>query len=361
MPIEQKITDPATGEVMSKSFFSVVFVGSQLKSRIFRTCTTFNATRYTVPNTHTEIKQALSALDDGIAESRAVLQRTTDEITTLLRSIIQDASSRRSPLADWLYLIGKEKAISDALRKCDLSNPRAKTIRAEGWVPTEDIERLRASLSHPGSGREQAVMQIVVTQKPRPTYFKTNKITETFQSIVDTYGIARYQEVNPGMFAIVTFPFLFGVMYGDIGHGILLTLMSGYILLKEKYYQEELRAKRITDEIFKMVFGGRYLIFMMGLFAIYCGTIYNDCMSIPTNVFGTHWKSTLPGAAYSWDGGVYPYGVDPSWYHTSNELAFMNSLKMKMAVTIGVVHVCQPFARILLACVHRTNPLIFVV
>lgn len=338
IPIEQKITDPATGEVMTKSFFSVVFVGSQLKSRIFRTCTTFNATRYTVPNTHTEIKQAISALDDGIGESRAVLQRTTDEITTLLRTIIHDPSLRRSPLADWLYLVGKEKAISDALRKCDLSNPRAKTIRAEGWVPTEDIERLRSSLSRAGSGREQAVMQIVVTQKPRPTYFKTNKVTETFQGIVDTYGIARYQEVNPGMFAIVTFPFLFGVMYGDIGHGLLLTLMSGYILYKEKYYEEELRAKRIKDEIFKMVFSGRYLIFMMGLFAIYCGTIYNDCMSIPTNVFGTKWNETTSGEAYTWSGEVYPYGVDPSWYHKSNELSFMNSLKMKMSVTIGVIH-----------------------
>jgi V-type H+-transporting ATPase subunit a len=32
----------------------------------------------------------------------------------------------------------------------------------------------------------------------------------------------------------------------------------------------------------------------------------------------------------------YPFGVDPSWYHTTNELAFFNSLKMKLAVTLGV-------------------------
>ena len=47
------------------------------------------------------------------------------------------------------------------------------------------------------------------THKAPPTY---NKFTEGFQPIMDNYGIAAHQEVNPGLFAIVTFPFLFSVM-----------------------------------------------------------------------------------------------------------------------------------------------------
>jgi V-type H+-transporting ATPase subunit a len=38
-----------------------------------------------------------------------------------------------------------------------------------------------------------------------------------------------YKEVNPAVFAIVTFPFLFGVMFGDIGHGLLL-LLAGILM-----------------------------------------------------------------------------------------------------------------------------------
>jgi V-type H+-transporting ATPase subunit a len=47
-----------------------------------------------------------------------------------------------------------------------------------------------------------------------------------FQDIVDTYGVPVYKEVNPTVFTIVTFPFLFGVMFGDIGHGGIVFLFS---------------------------------------------------------------------------------------------------------------------------------------
>ena len=37
------------------------------------------------------------------------------------------------------------------------------------------------------------------------------------------------------------------------------------------------------------------------------------------------------------DGSVYPYGVDPHWYYAKNELLYLNSLKMKLSVILGVI------------------------
>jgi vacuolar-type H+-ATPase subunit I/STV1 len=51
---------------------------------------------------------------------------------------------------------------------------------------------------------------------------------------MDSYGIATYQEVNPGLFAVVTFPFLFAVMFGDIGHGSIILFSAIWMILNER-------------------------------------------------------------------------------------------------------------------------------
>ena len=149
-----------------------------------------------------------------------------------------------------------------------------------------------------------------------------------YQDIVDTYGIPLYKEVNPALFACVTFPFLFGIMFGDIGHGAVLLLVGIILCLFEPCLRP--RFPQLS-----MFFRIRYLLLLMGVFSTFAGLIYNDFMSIPL---------FLRDSCYNLRSGkkrqadcVYPFGVDPAWYLAKNELAFFNSLKMKVAVILGVL------------------------
>lgn len=171
-----------------------------------------------------------------------------------------------------------------------------------------------------------------------PTYFDLNEFTWAFHEIVVTYGTPLYREINPTAFNIVTFPFLFGIMFGDIGHGALLFLIGTYFCLKKDIIL-------LNSPNLIMLVKARYLLLLMGAFALYCGLIYNDFMSLPMNFFGSCYTNVYDKSTSNKEADytviaekdcVYPFGVDPKWYVSKNELSFLNSLKMKIAVILGV-------------------------
>jgi len=108
-----------------------------------------------------------------------------------------------------------------------------------------------------------------------------NEFMVAFQEIVNTYGIPNYKEVNPAVFTAVSFPFLFGIMFGDVGHGSILLLAGIFMCVFHKSIVE----KRPELEGF---FFARYMLLLMGFFATFSGLIYNDFMAIP--IFA-HWGS----------------------------------------------------------------------
>lgn len=83
------------------------------------------------------------------------------------------------------------------------------------------------------------------TPEDPPTYNHTNKFTTAFQALYDSYGIASYREMNPTPYTIITFPFLFAIMFGDFGHGALMAIFGAWMVLKEK----PLAAKKSDNEV----------------------------------------------------------------------------------------------------------------
>jgi V-type H+-transporting ATPase subunit a len=90
-----------------------------------------------------------------------------------------------------------------------------------------------------------------------------------------------------------------------------------------------------------MIVPHRYLFALMGFFSTYCGFIYNDFLSMNLNLFGSCYnvENAMPHQTIPRDDGcIYPFGVDPVWGVAENNLNYINSLKMKISVVIGVIH-----------------------
>lgn len=98
------------------------------------------------------------------------------------------------------------------------------------WAPLDEEANIYAQVN------EFSAVKIQRYNEPNkmapPTYIKTNDFTGMFQYLINTYGVPRYTEANPALLSCVTFPFLFGMMYGDIGHGSL-WLILGIILVMQ--------------------------------------------------------------------------------------------------------------------------------
>lgn len=96
-------------------------------------------------------------------------------------------------------------------------------------------------------------------------------------------------------------------------------------------------------QMWEMLFGGRYIVLLMGLFSIFTGLIYNDVFSRAFNMFGSSYKfhAVNSSTGVKWhgefDGSPYPFGIDPAWHTSDNNLLFTNSYKMKMAIIFGVM------------------------
>lgn len=175
----------------------------------------------------------------------------------------------------------KEKYKLNALNKfLHLGN----IYEAKVCIPEKNFDLLASKLNE---NSEKHHYSVLIEDMPAPdgfiypTFFNLNDFTFPFQEIVNTYGYPRYQEINPSLFNIVTFPFLFGIMFGDIGHGLLLFLFGSYLLYKNDSLSKS------GSELLKGCSKARYLLFLMGAFAFYCGIMYNDFLSIPLDFFGS--------------------------------------------------------------------------
>ncbi|MGM0385688.1 MAG: V-type ATPase 116kDa subunit family protein [Actinomycetota bacterium] len=95
-----------------------------------------------------------------------------------------------------------------------------------GWTPGRELPPLSTSLAELGAA-------IVPLRRPRgvqpPTLLAPTRRPRVSRSLVQTYGTVPYADVDPSRLAGIAYVVMFGMMFGDVGHGALLVL-AGLVL-----------------------------------------------------------------------------------------------------------------------------------
>ena len=119
-------------------------------------------------------------------------------------------------------------------------------------------------------------------------------------------------------------------MFGDSFHGLYLVVFSIFLSLAPKW-------KRKFPGVLKHLVPFRYLFMIISIFSIFAGILYNEFGSVPINFFESCYRNSNLETIHKTNCN-YPIGIDSKWQMADNQLIFVNSIKMKFAIIIGIIH-----------------------
>jgi len=105
----------------------------------------------------------------------------------------------------------------------------------KGFVPQKRFNELNEKVSSMLEGKAIVLKDEVAENADPPTKINHGRFVKPFEELTNLYGLPHYDEIDPTPLMAITFPILFGLMFGDMGHGIILLVggLSMFFLIKK--------------------------------------------------------------------------------------------------------------------------------
>ncbi|MEN2497076.1 MAG: hypothetical protein MHMPM18_001510 [Marteilia pararefringens] len=307
--------------------FTIFFQTLSLKDHIINLCYSFNATVFDVTDRESEgLEDQYQKIYSELSELGQILKRSK-----IL--LLKDLSQIASDIGDWRKNIDATSLVYNTLNKMRIEG---QVFKAYIWFLQKEYSNITEFLAVKNPDHMTNVQVVSHKKTEQPTYYPLPNSLAGFQYLITSYGIPQKVEINPMIFVLVTFPIFFGLMFGDVGHGLII-LVSSYAYLYTK-------KKNITESEKSTI----NVIIACSICAIFAGLLYNDVFSKPF-FLSMHSYQVLDNSKYSWNG----FGIGSKWLLSSNKIGFLNDFKMKMSIIIAYYH--QLFGLFLSILNHRNN------
>ncbi len=193
--------------------------------------------------------QARQALEERIAD----LDRQLEELDQRIASVTAEQTDE---LAGAMQFLEKRSASFDIRKFAALTKEKDNVFYILcGWMPEKQADAFQKEI-------EDDEKTFVVVEDDHdnifstpPTKLKNPKVFRPFEMYVKMYGLPAYNELDPTMFVALTYAFIFGAMFGDVGQGLVL-LLGGLFLYKKKGM--DLAAIIASAGVFSTFFGFMY-------------------------------------------------------------------------------------------------------
>ena len=166
---------------------------------------------------------------DVIAESEKLAEANESMREKLIEQIISyeyilDDCKR---LYDY-YLIEERKL------ECEMQTSCTETSYIlEAWVPEGKVKELDEALENSPLALTYEIREPLADEKP-PTYVEDNAVVEPYQSVTNMFSAPAYREIDPNPFVAFFFFLFFGMMLADAGYGLVLMILTGIVLIKQR-------------------------------------------------------------------------------------------------------------------------------
>ena len=161
-------------------------------------------------------------------------------------------------------LIGTRKRLEELSSNFDVRKMAARTDVGDtkedyyilcGWMGEDDVAALLEETKE-----DERVFIVVEEDREKffgepPTKLKNPRFFKPFELFIQMYGLPAHDEMDPTMFVALTYTFIFGAMFGDVGQGFCLFAIGGLIYLKKKM---NLAGIVSIAGIFSMIFGALF-------------------------------------------------------------------------------------------------------
>ena len=214
-----------------------------------------------------------SGLSDISGDAQRTLAKKTDalrrELSTMDEEIAAARRRYRQPLREMSERINCTKLLA---RARGYFRKTGSACLISGWVPEKNVPELSRALDAVTVGHcyieARKPDEISAVRRGRvkvPVLLKNPLFVRPFELLTSAYGIPAYHATDPTIFVAITFLIMFGVMFGDIGDGLVLALLGAFLVGRR--YKEQ--ARRIGA-----------LVLSCGLASMVCGFLYGSFFGV---------------------------------------------------------------------------------